>query len=65
MRSSLFSSMVVVVWQWGYVPYTSTMLLVKNKRDMDVMAFDEDNFHYFNSDSQGLTHYHSTIECSR
>lgn len=51
--------------KWGYVPYTSSLVMIKNKDDMQAMENDPENFSYFEDDQQGQTHLQSTIECSR
>ncbi len=50
--------------KWGFVPYTSSLVLFKNKRDLYVLANSQDNFTYFEH-TEGLENYHYTIECSR
>lgn len=51
--------------KWGYVPYTSSLVMIKNKHDMKALENDPENFSYFEDDIQGQTHLQSTIECSR
>jgi len=51
--------------KWGYVPYTSSLVMIKNKEDMKSMENDPENFSYFDKETQGHTHLQSTIECSR
>jgi len=51
--------------KWGYVPYTSSLILIKNKEDLNVLENDPDNYQYFEKEIQGHTHLQSTIECSR
>lgn len=51
--------------KWGYVPYTSSLVMMKNKQDMKALENDPENFSYFEDDIQGQTHLQSTIECSR
>lgn len=58
-------SFTVDFQKWGYVPYTSSLVMFKHKSDMDVLQNDPENFCYFESDLQGQTHLQSTIECSR
>ena len=58
-------SFTVDFQKWGYVPYTSSLIMVKNRSSMDAMQHDPENFSYFESDVQGQTHLQSTIECSR
>lgn len=51
--------------KWGYVPYTSSLVMIKNKDDMKALENDPENLSYFEHDLQGQTHLQSTIECSR
>jgi glutamate/tyrosine decarboxylase-like PLP-dependent enzyme len=51
--------------KWGYVPYTSSLVMIRNKQDLDALAHDPENFTYFDRDVEGQGHLHSTIECSR
>lgn len=51
--------------KWGYLPYTSSLVMIKNRNDMKHLESDPDNFSYFENDIQGHTHLQSTIECSR
>lgn len=51
--------------KWGFVPYTSSLIMVKNNADMKALEHDPENFSYFENDVQGKTHLQSTIECSR
>ena len=58
-------SFTVDFHKWGYVPYTSSLVMFKEKEDLKYMENDPENFCYFESDTQGHTHLQSTIECSR
>ncbi|MGF1681264.1 pyridoxal phosphate-dependent decarboxylase family protein [Photobacterium minamisatsumaniensis] len=58
-------SFTVDFHKWGYVPYTSSLVMIKNKDDMKALENDPENFSYFEHDLQGQTHLQSTIECSR
>jgi glutamate/tyrosine decarboxylase-like PLP-dependent enzyme len=51
--------------KWGYVPYTSSLVMIKDKNDLKALENDPENFSYFEDDQQGQTHLQSTIECSR
>ena len=51
--------------KWGYVPYTSSLVMVREKNDLKALEHDPENFSYFDRDTEGQTHLHSTIECSR
>lgn len=51
--------------KWGFVPYTSSLIMVKDRADMKALEHDPENFSYFENDVQGKTHLQSTIECSR
>ncbi len=58
-------SFTVDFQKWGYVPYTSSLLMVKDRDSMKALEHDPENFSYFEKDTQGQTHLQSTIECSR
>lgn len=58
-------SFTVDFQKWGYVPYTSSLVMFKNKRDMKCMENSPENFSYFERGLQGRTYLQSTIECSR
>ncbi len=58
-------SITIDFHKWGYVPYTSSLVIIKNKDDLKVMENEPDNFQYFEKETQGHTHLQSTIECSR
>ncbi|WP_087024868.1 pyridoxal phosphate-dependent decarboxylase family protein [Thaumasiovibrio subtropicus] len=58
-------SFTVDFHKWGYVPYTSSLVMIKNKDDMKALENEPENFSYFEHDLQGQTHLQSTIECSR
>jgi glutamate/tyrosine decarboxylase-like PLP-dependent enzyme len=51
--------------KWGYVPYTSSLVMIREKDDLRALEHDPENFSYFDRDTEGQTHLHSTIECSR
>ncbi|HEX7478133.1 MAG TPA: pyridoxal-dependent decarboxylase [Polyangiales bacterium] len=51
--------------KWGFVPYTSSVVMIKERDDLRFMEADPENFTYFEDESQGHTHLQSTIECSR
>jgi len=51
--------------KWGFVPYTSSLIMIKDRADMKALEHDPENFTYFENDVQGETHLQSTIECSR
>ena len=51
--------------KWGYVPYTSSLVMIKDKADLKYLENDPDNFSYFEKHTQGQSHLQSTIECSR
>lgn len=66
MRELKYADSFTVDFQkWGYVPYTSSLVMIKNKKDMDALKNDPKNFSYFENDLQEDTHLQSTIECSR
>lgn len=58
-------SFTVDFQKWGFVPYTSSLVMVKDRADMKALEHDPENFSYFENDVQGNTHLQSTIECSR
>jgi len=58
-------SFTVDFQKWGYVPYTSSLVMFKRKGDLAYLENDPENFCYFERDTQGHTHLQSTIECSR
>ena len=58
-------SFTVDFQKWGYVPYTSSLVMVKDRASMQALEHDPENFSYFEKDVQGQTHLQSTIECSR
>lgn len=51
--------------KWGYVPYTSSLVMIREQADLAALEHDPENFSYFEKDTEGQTHLHSTIECSR
>jgi glutamate/tyrosine decarboxylase-like PLP-dependent enzyme len=58
-------SFTVDFQKWGYVPYTSSLVMIRERDDLKAMENDPENFSYFERDIQGQTHLQSTIECSR
>jgi glutamate/tyrosine decarboxylase-like PLP-dependent enzyme len=58
-------SFTVDFQKWGYVPYTSSLVMVKDRASMQALEHDPENFSYFEKNVQGQTHLQSTIECSR
>ncbi len=58
-------SFTVDFQKWGFVPYTSSLVMVKDRESMKALEHDPENFSYFEKDVQGQTHLQSTIECSR
>ena len=58
-------SFTVDFQKWGYVPYTSSLVMIRDQRDLAALEHDPENFSYFEKDTEGQTHLHSTIECSR
>lgn len=53
--------------KWGWVPYPSSVILIKEKEDFQRLAHDPSNFTYFQQKDEGRNenHFHTTIECSR
>lgn len=58
-------SMTIDFQKWGYVPYTSSLLLVKEGKDFEALKQDADYFSYFEPQQRNQSHLQSTIECSR
>ena len=58
-------SFTVDFHKWGYVPYTSSLVMFRDKDDLKFLENDPENFCYFERDYQGQSHLQSTIECSR
>jgi glutamate/tyrosine decarboxylase-like PLP-dependent enzyme len=58
-------SFTVDFHKWGYVPYTSSLVMIRDRRDLASLEHDPENFTYFEKNTEGQTHLHSTIECSR
>lgn len=58
-------SFTVDFHKWGYVPYTSSLVMIRDRHDLIALEHDPENFGYFEKDTEGQTHLHSTIECSR
>jgi glutamate/tyrosine decarboxylase-like PLP-dependent enzyme len=58
-------SFTVDFQKWGYVPYTSSLVMFKDRDDLRALENAPENFSYFERDLQGHTHLQSTIECSR
>ncbi|MCE9520667.1 MAG: aspartate aminotransferase family protein, partial [Verrucomicrobia bacterium] len=61
----LADSFTVDFQKWGYVPYTSSLVMIKNSDDLKALEHDPEYFSYFEKSVEGQTHLHSTIECSR
>jgi len=58
-------SFTVDFQKWGFVPYTSSLVMIKEQASLKALEHDPENFTYFEKDTQGQTHFQSTIECSR
>ncbi|MEO5958419.1 MAG: pyridoxal-dependent decarboxylase, partial [Opitutaceae bacterium] len=58
-------SFTVDFQNWGYVPYTSSLVMIKEQASLKALEHDPENFSYFEKDTQGQTHFQSTVECSR
>jgi glutamate/tyrosine decarboxylase-like PLP-dependent enzyme len=61
----LADSFTVDFQKWGHVPYTSSLVMLRDAADLKALEHDPENFGYFDKDVEGHTHLHSTIECSR
>ncbi len=46
-------SFTVDFQKWGYVPYTSSLVMIKEQDDLKAMENDPENFSYFERDIQG------------
>jgi glutamate/tyrosine decarboxylase-like PLP-dependent enzyme len=58
-------SFTVDFQKWGYAPYTSSLVMFADGKDLKYLENDPENFSYFEDELQGHTHLQSTIECSR
>ncbi|EDV0150258.1 aspartate aminotransferase family protein, partial [Salmonella enterica subsp. enterica] len=58
-------SITIDFHKWGYVPYTSSLVMVRDGNDFKALENDPENFTYFEHALEGQTHLQSTIECSR
>ncbi|NOH38528.1 aspartate aminotransferase family protein [Vibrio coralliilyticus] len=58
-------SFAVDFQKWGYAPYTSSLLMVRDKQDFEALRQEPSYFSYFESQLKQKTHLQSTIECSR
>lgn len=58
-------SITIDFHKWGYVPYTSSLVMVRDGDDFKALENDPENFTYFEHALEGQTHLQSTIECSR
>ena len=58
-------SFTVDFQKWGYVPYTSSLVMFKDSEDLEALVNDPTNFTYFEKEAEGNTHLQYTIECSR
>lgn len=61
----LADSFTVDFQKWGYVPYTSSLVMIKNKRDLNALKTDSGYYSYFEHMQREESHLQSTIECSR
>lgn len=63
---ALADSFTVDFQKWGYVPYTSSLVMIKNADDLKALEHDPEYFSYFDKNLEGKGHLlHATIECSR
>ncbi|GLT19729.1 aspartate aminotransferase family protein [Vibrio zhanjiangensis] len=58
-------SFTVDFQKWGYVPYTSSLFMVREGTDFDKLQQQASYFSYFEDQLKSETHLQSTIECSR
>jgi glutamate/tyrosine decarboxylase-like PLP-dependent enzyme len=62
----LADSFTVDFQKWGYVPYTSSLVMIRNGDDLKALEHDPEYFSYFDKNLEGKGHLlHATIECSR
>lgn len=61
----LADSFTIDFQKWGYVPYTSSLVMIKNRDDLKALEHDPEYFSYFEKNVEGQSHLHATIECSR
>ena len=61
----LADSFTIDFQKWGYVPYTSSLVMIKNGADLKALEHDPEYFSYFEKSLEGKGHLHATIECSR
>lgn len=61
----LADSFTIDFQKWGYVPYTSSLVMIRDKADLKALENDPENFTYFETETQGNMHLQATIECSR
>lgn len=61
----LADSVSVDFHKLGFVPYSSSMILIKNRDDLQLLANDPAHFSYFSAVTEGHDHFMHTIECSR
>ncbi len=59
----LADSFTIDFQKWGYVPYTSSLVMIRNRDDLKAVEHDPEYFSYFEKNVEGQTHLHSTIEC--
>lgn len=60
-------SVTIDFHKWAWVPYPSSLIIIKEKEDFERLAHDPSNFTYFQQKDEGRVEnrYPSTIECSR
>jgi L-2,4-diaminobutyrate decarboxylase len=44
------------------VPYTSSLVMIRDRADLKVLEHDAEYFSYFEKSIEGQSHLHSTIE---
>ena len=58
-------SFTVDFHKWGLVPYTSSVVVIRERDDLEHLVADPENFTYFEEENEGHDHMQATIECSR
>ena len=58
-------SFTVDFQKWGYAPYTSSLLMVRDRQDFEALRQQSSYFSYFEDKLKSKTYLQSTIECSR
>ncbi len=57
----LADSFTIDFQKWGYVPYTSSLVMIRNRDDLKALEHDPEYFSYFEKNMEGQSHLHSTM----